>query len=608
MRAPILKPPTAPARSEPAPRASLGDPFGDANRYPAVPVAATGEIPSAGPALMPDNPSRPANGGYDPASGGYDRLADRRGDQYAPPPSSASRNTSPAMSSAPAPFRPDPYAAPASPMRPERSDRGAFGLPGNGFATEAPTESEGTGQPGDPQFDGVQSPQLMIQKSGPKEIQVGKPAAFRVTVRNTGPVAASEVEVRDQVPRGTRLLGTTPEAKRGTRGELVWTLGTIRPGEEAVVEMQLMPTAEGEIGSVATVHFGADASARSVATRPQLAIETAAPPKVLIGEQMTLSIVVSNPGTGIATGVVLEERIPPGLQHPAGNELEYQVGNLKPGESRRLDLPLVASRPGPLTNVLVARGDGDLRTEDKRNLEVIAPLLDVAVEGPKKRFLERQAKYEFSVSNPGTAPAKQVELVAQLPAGLKFMSANNAGYYEEATRTVRWRLEELPVNETGSVELVTMPVEAGQHAIKLRGTAQKGLVVEKQQSVVIDGIPAIGFQVPDTVSPIGVGEETTYEVRVTNQGSKAAANVRLAVLLPPELQPLSAEGPTRHGMDAGRVVFDGLARLEPKAETLYRIRVKAVRAGDLRTRFQLLTDDMQTPVTKDARTQVYADE
>ena len=72
------------------------------------------------------------------------------------------------------------------------------------------------------------------------------------------------------------------------------------------MEMQLMPTAEGEIGSVATVHFGADASARTVATRPQLAVETTAPSQVLIGEQVTLSITVSNPGTGVATDVVLE--------------------------------------------------------------------------------------------------------------------------------------------------------------------------------------------------------------------------------------------------------------------------------------------------------------
>ena len=41
--------------------------------------------------------------------------------------------------------------------------------------------------------------------------------------------------------------------------------------------------------------------------------------------------------------------------------------------------------------------------------------------------------------------------------------------------------------------------------------------------------------------------------------------------------------------------FDGLAQLAPKADTTYRVRVKALRPGDLRARFQLLTDDMQSP-------------
>ena len=189
------------------------------------------------------------------------------------------------------------------------------------------------------------------------------------------------------------------------------------------------------------------------------------------------------------------------------------------------------------------------------------------MEGPKRRYLERQATYQLSVTNPGTAPAKQVELVASLPAGLKFVRANNAGYYEESTRTVRWRLEELPANETGSVELVTMPVEAGQHAIKLRGTAQKGLTAEKEQPVLIEGLAAILFQVAKTADPIEVGGETTYEVHVVNQGSKAAGNVRLSIDLPPELKPVAAEGPTRYCVEGERVVFDGLAQLAPKADT-----------------------------------------
>ena len=258
---------------------------------------------------------------------------------------------------------------------------------------------------------------------------------------------------------------------------------------------------------------------------------------------MTLTITVSNPGTGVATNVVLAERIPRGLQHPAGGELEYTVGDLKPGESRKLDLPLMAKRAGPVTNRLVARADGNLRAVAERELEVLAPQLNIVMEGPKKRFLERQATYQVSVANPGTAPARQVELAVLLPPGLKFLSANNAGRFDEATRVVHWRLEELPAKETGSVELVTMPVEAGQHAIRLRGTAEKGLLVEKEHPVLIDGIAAVQFQVININNPVEVGGETVYEVHVTNQGSKGAANVRLDVLFPPELKPLAAEGP-----------------------------------------------------------------
>jgi uncharacterized repeat protein (TIGR01451 family) len=566
------------------------------SRYRQVATPVSAEQPAAGPTLLPGGPNR--------SSGGREAsVPDQTASRDAP------RYVAVADSQEPAPFHVDPFAKPASSTPAGKADRGtADAQADSGRAGELPTEGEGTGKPGSQQLEGAQSPQLTIQKLAPKEIQVGKPAGFRIAVRNTGQIPAADVEIRDLVPKGTRLLGTTPQANRSPNGEVVWTLGTIRPGEESTVEMQLLPTAEGEIGSVANVHFSAGASVRTIATRPQLVIQTAAPNKALIGEKVMLTIRVSNPGTGMATGVVLQERIPPGLQHPAGSDLEYQVGNLKPGETRKLELPLVANRAGPTTNLLTARGDGNLRAENKLDLEVLAPKLDVVMEGPKRRYLERQATYQLSVSNPGTAPAKQVELIANLPAGLKFVRANNAGYYEESTRTVRWRLEQLPPNETGSVELVTMPVEAGQHAIKVRGVAQQGLMAEKEQPVLIEGLAAILFQVTETADPIEVGGETTYEVHVVNQGSKAAGNVRLSIALPPELKALAAEGPTRHTLEGERVVFDGLAQLAPKADTTYRLRAKALKPGDLRTRIQLLTDDMQTPVTKEESTRVYADE
>lgn len=579
------------------------------SRYaPSASATAFSEPSANGPALTSGDSARSNADRFAAKSNPREETPSRGGSRYSSPlPSTTAASTT--DNQEPPRFQADPSAMPASPMQGGIVSRNSFGTSSDTARPAEPlADADGAGQPGDPKLEGVQSPQLTIQKSAPKEVQVGKTATFQITVRNTGSIPACEVEVCDQVPRGARLAGTVPQAKRGTRGELIWTLGTIRPGEESKVEMQLVPTAEGEIGSVATVHFGADASARSTVTRPQLVVESKVPSQVMIGDQLTLSIVISNPGTGVASNVVLLERIPAGLQHPAGAELEYKVGDLKPGESRKLDLPLVASQAGVVTNMLRATGDGNLRVDDQCKLEVIAPKLDVAVKGPKRRYLERQATYEFSIENSGTAAAKQVDLVASLPPGLKFMSANNAGYYEESTRTVHWRLEELPANEIGKVQLIAMPIEAGQQALKLRGTADKGLVSEKEQPVLVEGLAAILFQVSDANDPVEIGGETTYEVRVVNQGSKAAANVRLEIDLPGELKPVAAEGPTRHMLEGNRIRFDGLAQLPPKAETVYRVRVKALKSGDLLARFQLQTDDMQKPVTKEESTRVYADE
>ena len=94
----------------------------------------------------------------------------------------------------------------------------------------------------------------------------------------------------------------------------------------------------------------------------------------------------------------------------------------------------------------------------------MSPQLDVGLAGPKRRYLEREATYQFSVSNPGTAPAQKVELVAYLPPGLKFVNANHSGHYDESVRTVSWRMDELPVNQHGTVELVTLPVSRGNSA------------------------------------------------------------------------------------------------------------------------------------------------
>lgn len=477
-----------------------------------------------------------------------------------------------------------------------------------GDADSPSGSAEGIGRPGHQQLEGPQVPTLTIEKVAPQEIQVGKPATFAIKVRNSGGIVAHGVEVHDQVPKGTRLADTNPKAKLSRGGELVWDLGSLKPGDEQNLQMQLMPLSEGEIGSTATVVFRAEATVRSVATRPGLDVQVSGPKQAMIGDDVELRIKVTNPGSGAATGVTVNEVVPSGLKHSAGNELEFEIGLLKPGESRDLTLTLSAAAAGTVKNLLRVRGDANLSAEAETELLVVAPELKVGMTGPRRRYLDRTATYNISVSNPGTAPAREVELVTVLPKGLKFVGANNAGTYDAATHSVYWSLEELPAQETGSVTLTAVPIEPGDMKVQIKGQAKQGLADQKEETILVEGISAVQFELTDVNDPVEVGGQTSYEVRVTNQGSKAAANVQLTAILPPEMQPLSAEGPVRHSIEGQKVIFESLNQLAPKADTTFTIKAKALKDGDQRIRVQVLNDDLKTPITKEESTRVFADE
>ncbi len=419
------------------------------------------------------------------------------------------------------------------------------------------TTDDGTGRPGERALEGPQRPALEIQKFAPPEIQVGKSAKFAIQVRNVGGQSAENVVIRDEVPHGTRVVNTTPHAE-SNGNFLVWDLGALSTGEQRTVEIELMPIEEGEIGSVASVTYAAQASAKTRCTMPQLAIRMTAPSQVMIGQQQRVKIELRNPGTGDATGVMLMENVPENVKHAAGPALELEVGTLKAGETREMELVLTAEKAGPVMNTLTARADGNLQVQQQVEFEVIAPDLQLSVEGPQKRYLERPATYQVVVENPGTAPARDIELVTKLPKGMQFVKANNMGEYDAATHSVYWSLAQLPEGEKGTVELVAMPTEAGQQTLEVSGKAQQGLTDEVKQDVLVEGLAALMFEVRDTQDPIEVGGETTYEIRVVNQGSKAATNVQVVVNLPPGIQAISASGETQHKVQAGGVVFEPL--------------------------------------------------
>ncbi len=464
-------------------------------------------------------------------------------------------------------------------------------------------------KPGDRQYEGVQSPSMIIQKFSPREIQVNQTADFEIKIRNVGRVSVDDVLVVDQIPEGARFIDANPKPTSQSRtGELNWQLGTMNPGQERTILLQLQPTEPGEIGSVAQFYFGSRATNRTKVTQPKLKITHTADPKVLIGNNVIFDVVVENTGNGPARDVVIQEEVPELLEYQDGSrELEYEVGTLLPGQSRRVQLGLRAARVGRLKNVMFASAKGGLQSKHEANVEIIAPKLTTSSEGPTRRYIKRKVTHTFTVGNSGTAAATNLRLIARLPSGLRFVDANNRGRYDRNSHSVVWQMRDLAAGGSGNVEVATTPVEAGEQNIKFEAAADLNQRSETVQNLNVEHLVDVFFDIDDVVDPIEIGAETRYRIRVVNQGTQAASNVKLQVDFPTGLQPTSVDGDLRNQIRGQQILFEPISSLRPGEELDISVVASGRAAGDHRIVVNMTADGRDTPVSKQETTRVYAD-
>ena len=466
-------------------------------------------------------------------------------------------------------------------------------------------EPVGTGVPGDKKLEGAQTTQVVVEKIAPKEIQVDREAKFVVKVKNVGAAPVRNLVLRDVLPVGARFVGAdVASVVPNARGEFAWPPFDLAPCSEKTFEYRIVPTQEGEIGSVATLAFAAEASCRVRCVRPALEVEVVAPQEATLGANIDLNVVVANVGTGAATNVALLETIPEGLRHPSGSVLDHALGTLAPGEKKRVPLTLQCVAPGTTVNNLVVTADGDLREEIQTEIKILAPQLELSIDGAATPYLERPTTYRLKAANVGDAAAKDVKLVAEIPEGTTFVKANNLGVYKAETRSVYWDLAELPAGAAGEIELTLTPTKIGASRLTFGGTGPLGLTAQVAKDVTIDGLPALSYSVKTSPNPVEIGQEIVYEIQLANRGTKASTNATLQIAAPDALKIVSVDGPTRYSQQNGAFVFDVVREIPAKSAVTYKVKAVCEAVGDCRVRFQLSSDDLE-PLVKEENVRVY---
>ena len=167
----------------------------------------------------------------------------------------------------------------------------------------------------------------------------------------------------------------------------------------------------------------------------------------------------------------------------------------------------------------------------------------------------------------------------------------------------------LAPGQSREVSFELLAVKAGDHRHKVTACSERGFKVEVTQELLtrVEGFSALTLDISHADDALETGKSTTYEVLVSNAGSKMEGDVKLICVLPDRMEFKGAQGPTRFHHEGNVIVFEPVAKLAPKGDLVYQIRVKAVAAGDVRFRAQVTSSNLVEPVIQTQAMRLYSD-
>lgn len=447
--------------------------------------------------------------------------------------------------------------------------------------------------------------QIMLEQVMPREVVRGAEYTYEYRVTNLTAGLLQNVVVNQLSSENINPRSSNPQGS-ATAGGVMWALGDLGPGESRTIRINAVSAATGTAGNCVTVSFNNSLCATTNVVEPALRLVKEATSTATTCDPIVMRFVVSNPGSGTASGVVIRDTLPEGLVTAEGNSrnIEINVGSLAAGASETREVRVRATGTGTFQNVATAVAQGGLTAESNRTSTVVTkPSLTITATCSQSQFLGRDMCFEYTIRNTGSAPAAATVLTANIPAGTTFVSATQGGAASGAQ--VTWNLGTIAPNGTATVRYCVRANDKGTFRSVASVTATCADAVQADCSTEMRGIPALLLETVDNPDPVEVGTETTYTIEVLNQGSATATNVRIVCTLAPEQAFVAAGGATSGSVAGQRVTFAPLASLAPGARAIWTVRIRATAEGDVRFTTEMIADQLTSPVGETESTNQY---
>ncbi|WP_237744919.1 DUF7507 domain-containing protein [Kribbella catacumbae] len=411
----------------------------------------------------------------------------------------------------------------------------------------------------------AESADVSITKTAsPEPVAAGQNFTYTLTIGNTGPSAARDVEVTDTLPDGVELVSAEGCTRSGQT--LSCALGELAVNSTktlTVVVRVPATTAAGGITNVASVTTSTSdpnldnnndsvgsTIKRSADLRLTKSVSAESP---LPGQSVGYQLIVINDGPSTADAVRISDSLPAALTigtatatsgscEVAGNDITCTAGSLAPGASITVTVTATLDAGytgGPLTNTAQAVSEtpdpNDANNKDTATVTPAAPAADLSV---KKETLTdpvvagRPISYRITVRNDGPSDARNVTISDDTPATLTGVGAEpGQGSCTVTDGAVSCALGMLTAGSTATVFVTATVSETATGTLANSATVTSPTNdpdPDDNTGKTTDPITASAdLAVTKTASPVPViaGRPVTYTLKVTNSGPSAAREV-----------------------------------------------------------------------------------
>ncbi|MCR9296254.1 MAG: DUF11 domain-containing protein, partial [bacterium] len=460
----------------------------------------------------------------------------------------------------------------------------------------------------------------------------GTEVTYTVDLRNSGPDVARDVVVLDQIPTGLTYVSSQATTGNYNPQTGLWSVPQIGENRTETLQIVVRVTSLGEKINTAEVVASSEYDPNStpgnndpneddqdsVSLIPEVVdlalTKIVDDPTPNVGEVVRFTLELTNQGPSTATGVIVEDKLPPGLRTtqilPTQGVYDpingfWNVGSIPVGSRPRLEIDVVVEDENMKTNVAeVFRadqpdidstpGNGDPNEDDYAEVEITPQIADLeltmTVSDPTPNQNE-ELFYSIVVINRGPDDATNVGVRAILPPGLNYVrDVESTGIYDPSRGL--WAMPLIPAQSAASLQLIVTvdsrnPITNTAEVIASdqfdpNSTPDNQVPTENDfdSATITPRLIDISVAATTNNAEPRLGETVEMVFSVTNSGPETATGLQLQLTLPAGLDVLSS-APERGVFDLpGQPNLWRVGNLAAGETVRLRITARAVERGD----------------------------